>query len=708
MLAMYSFASLNRCPRSLWSRTLWILGVLLWAGIGATAQPIALGQMRVELDDHPVEIGPLVADGDAVLVSVSTAAAALSFGRLALEEAHDGKSCALRARGLKEPLVRITGLDGGPSVAHFGNQTLPLTDGPRKGPLPGQPTPVVLMDLKTLAGVLGVTCDQDGARIALYSPTYWAERLGVAAKARESRPVDNLGLQPEMGISPPGRSVVVWVRPSTKTQIQIYSAADRETPHPLFGTNPFGEPVLNPHPPVDTVQARTAERGGLIRAETLFYAPQASPTPRYGRYIALLFRRETADPIDAINRGTLKPTDWSVVGLQQRIAPTIARYEPYRPAPGESLAAIAQKFQMPLALLNNINGLRADAELPRGDSVLVLADLEGDTPLSTSFVATGYYEVKPGDSLARIAQRCGVTIADLLLANPSLPLGAELMAGDVIRLIRRVRNSAPTPPPVAQRPPPPPKPDVRTRYGTVRADRDLGIRQYSGAKSPILVQVPKGTALSVLLVTDDSGSFQVCGPKDVVGWVWAREVVWESPAAANPGPPVPPPPPSGGDPGPVVREALRWVGVPRYQMGGTSLNTAIDCSHFVSAVFARAGQAVPDPPVHNQEIHGVLVHWRRGDAEEGGQVRTFPQDLSFASLRPGDRVIFQGQPKNFNSQGNHHTGIYLGRIVLADGQRLEHAVIHCNASRNTVSIDELTGRLWRIYRYSVRGTQIRH
>jgi len=148
----------------------------------------------------------------------------------------------------------------------------------------------------------------------------------------------------------------------------------------------------------------------------------------------------------------------------------------------------------------------------------------------------------------------------------------------------------------------------------------------------------------------------------------------------------------------VAREALRWVGVPRYVWGGNNIAQGIDCSHFVAAAHARVRQPVPSPPVHNMEIHGGVVHWKPGMAEQFGQVRPLPKCPSIAGLRPGDRVIFQNNPSS-GRPGNHHTGIYVGNY-----QGIRHAVVHCNAGRNTVSVDDLMGRLWGIYRYSVRGT----
>jgi cell wall-associated NlpC family hydrolase len=101
------------------------------------------------------------------------------------------------------------------------------------------------------------------------------------------------------------------------------------------------------------------------------------------------------------------------------------------------------------------------------------------------------------------------------------------------------------------------------------------------------------------------------------------------------------------------------------------------------------------------ETFGAITHWKPGPAEAYGQVHGLPVSPSITSLQPGDRIIFQNDP-TARRDGNHHTGIYVGSY-----KGMKHAVVHCNGSANTVSVNELMGRLWRIYRYSVRGTQKR-
>ncbi|MCS7040504.1 MAG: LysM peptidoglycan-binding domain-containing protein [Caldilineales bacterium] len=46
------------------------------------------------------------------------------------------------------------------------------------------------------------------------------------------------------------------------------------------------------------------------------------------------------------------------------------------------------------------------------------------------------YRVRPGDTLSRIARRCGVTVAELQQAN-NLPPRARLLPGRILRIPRR-------------------------------------------------------------------------------------------------------------------------------------------------------------------------------------------------------------------------------------------------------------------------------
>ena len=122
---------------------------------------------------------------------------------------------------------------------------------------------------------------------------------------------------------------------------------------------------------------------------------------------------------------------------------------------------------------------------------------------------------------------------------------------------------------------------------------------------------------------------------------------------------------------PAVKEALKYLGTP-YKWGGSDLVKGIDNSHFVSAVFKKAGLKCPAPPVTNQENHGTLVHMNPDMKTvflNGKKVRPDKSIASFDRLKPGDRLIYQW--KMDQSSGSRHTAIYIGSY---QGQK--HMMVH--------------------------------
>ena len=84
----------------------------------------------------------------------------------------------------------------------------------------------------------------------------------------------------------------------------------------------------------------------------------------------------------------------------------------------------------------------------------------------------------------------------------------------------------------------------------------------------------------------------------------------------------------------VVYEAKRWIGTP-YRYGGTGRD-GVDCSGFVSRMYAKAGFTLP--------------RTERDMYYSGSAV-------SLQKARPGDLVFFQ----NTAGRGITHVGIYMGR-----------------------------------------------
>lgn len=110
----------------------------------------------------------------------------------------------------------------------------------------------------------------------------------------------------------------------------------------------------------------------------------------------------------------------------------------------------------------------------------------------------------------------------------------------------------------------------------------------------------------------------------------------------------------------IAMYAISLVGSP-YRLGGTSLETGLDCSGFVGHVFKQtAGIVLP------RDSQGI------SEAAE---------PLAEVELRPGDLVFF-----NTLNRGFSHVGIYLG-----DGR-----FVHAASSRSgAVMVSNLTDRYWR-------------
>ena len=88
---------------------------------------------------------------------------------------------------------------------------------------------------------------------------------------------------------------------------------------------------------------------------------------------------------------------------------------------GQTLTSIARQYQIAPGLIARYNGLRPPYDLAVGQSLLIL------TPSST-------YLVQEGDTLSSIAQKTGVSVLDLLRANPNLGGTAQLYPGQVLVL----------------------------------------------------------------------------------------------------------------------------------------------------------------------------------------------------------------------------------------------------------------------------------
>jgi cell wall-associated NlpC family hydrolase len=109
----------------------------------------------------------------------------------------------------------------------------------------------------------------------------------------------------------------------------------------------------------------------------------------------------------------------------------------------------------------------------------------------------------------------------------------------------------------------------------------------------------------------------------------------------------------------LILNALGFLGVP-YRFGGTSIETGLDCSGFVRAVYQQAlGKVLP----------------RRSD-EQAAATRAIDR----SELQPGDLVFFNTMRRAFS-----HVGIYVG-----DGK-----FIHAPRAGAEVRLEDMRTAYWQ-------------
>ncbi|MDX1450053.1 MAG: LysM peptidoglycan-binding domain-containing protein, partial [Acidimicrobiia bacterium] len=99
--------------------------------------------------------------------------------------------------------------------------------------------------------------------------------------------------------------------------------------------------------------------------------------------------------------------------------------------PGETLGAIARKFGSTVAAF-----LAANPQVPNGDVIfpgqeLTVPDAHGDAAPEEPVPQAGYI-VRSGDTMRKIADHFGVSLAELLAANPQIPNPDRIRPGDPI------------------------------------------------------------------------------------------------------------------------------------------------------------------------------------------------------------------------------------------------------------------------------------
>ena len=142
----------------------------------------------------------------------------------------------------------------------------------------------------------------------------------------------------------------------------------------------------------------------------------------------------------------------AVVTAALLVTTPAAAYVPHTVEPGETLWSIAAASNLTTRTLAAANGLSADAQVVLGSTIQIPSEQEGaaalaaagvGVPAATPVVApapepaapepAGAYTVQPGDTLASIAARSGIGMAQLAWMNGVDPAGV-LLAGTALKL----------------------------------------------------------------------------------------------------------------------------------------------------------------------------------------------------------------------------------------------------------------------------------
>ena len=164
--------------------------------------------------------------------------------------------------------------------------------------------------------------------------------------------------------------------------------------------------------------------------------------------------------------------------------------------PGETLGAIAKRFGSTVAAF-----LAANPQVPDGDLIfpgqeLTVPGSDGGEPEED--VPKIGYVVRSGDTIRKIADHFGVSLADLLAANPQIPDADRIRPGDPITVPGGGRTM------VASRVTAPAMGGLERWLAVAKREMDTGIDEVRGSGSnPRIVEYHRTTSLPAGLAAQD-------------------------------------------------------------------------------------------------------------------------------------------------------------------------------------------------------------
>lgn len=332
-------------------------------------------------------------------------------------------------------------------------------------------------------------------------------------------------------------------------------------------------------------------------------------------------------------------------GVSETTIAAVAQTQPiqYEVVSGDTLVAIATRFGTTAEAIAAANNISRPGFLSLGDKLLIPLDgisaQAPATPPNPKPRGPVSYAVAPGDTLAGIAQRYGISVDTLRWSNNIsnanlIAVGTELTIPPGDGILYKVQSGDTLA-------------DISQRYGVKTTD----IVGANGLTNPNLLVAGAQLFLPgarIIAPPAPKPAPQPARGEIISAAQPATEAPAQTPAAVAPSLPASQP---NQEPAPsnnigvsIVELASKYLGYP-YVWGGTTPQ-GFDCSGFVYFILRQSGIPI------TRDLWGQL---QSGD-------RVAPEEL-----RPGDIVFFQ----NTYQRGLSHDGIYIGggRFISAVDER---------------------------------------
>lgn len=125
----------------------------------------------------------------------------------------------------------------------------------------------------------------------------------------------------------------------------------------------------------------------------------------------------------------------------------------YKVKAGDSIERIARNHGLSVATLTKFNGIKTDTVIHAGQTIKIPGAATAHTASEPAKMETRQHTVASGETFFKIAQKHGVSVEDLIAANPSVNPNA-LRVGQKINISKAQKAVAKAPAPAAAEPAP--------------------------------------------------------------------------------------------------------------------------------------------------------------------------------------------------------------------------------------------------------------